>query len=80
MRVSLNPLKLSAGGGEDADDLLATTAGHLVTLAKATGEVESQKTFVFQLLRAAHPRGPARDLDPGGSRNGPPRPGRGRSR
>ncbi len=60
-RVSLNPLKLSAGSGEDADDLLATTAAHLVTLAKATGEVESQKTFVFQLLRALT-RGPAREL------------------
>lgn len=59
-RVSLNPLKLSASG-EDADDLLATTAGHLVTLAKAAGEVESQKTFVFQLLRALT-RGPAREL------------------
>lgn len=60
-RVSLNPLKLSAGGGEDGADLLATTASHLVTLAKATGEVDSQKTFVFQLLRALT-RGPAHEL------------------
>ena len=60
-RVSLNPLKLPAGGGDDVDDLLGVTAGHLVTLAKATGEVESQKTFVFQLLRALT-AGPARDL------------------
>ncbi|MCE9564506.1 MAG: PD-(D/E)XK nuclease family protein [Planctomycetes bacterium] len=63
-RISLNPLKLPTAGGADVDDLLATTAGHLVTLAKATGEVESQKTFVFQLLRALT-RGPARDLSLG---------------
>lgn len=63
-RVSLNPLKLPAAGGADVDDLLATTAGHLVTLAKATGEVESQKTFVFQVLKALA-RGPARDLSLG---------------
>jgi CRISPR/Cas system-associated exonuclease Cas4 (RecB family) len=63
-RISLNPLKLPAAGGADVDDLLATTAGHLVTLAKATGEVDSQKTFVLQLLRAMT-RGPARDLSLG---------------
>jgi hypothetical protein len=60
-RVSLNPLKFAAGTGGDADDLLATAAAHLVTLAKATGEVESQKTFVFQMLKVLA-RGPAREL------------------
>jgi DNA helicase HerA-like ATPase len=65
VRVSLNPLKLSSGKGEDAEDLLRTTAGHLVTLAQATGEVDSQRTFLFQLLRVLT-RGPTRDLTLGG--------------
>ncbi len=65
-RVSLNPLKLPAPGvgadqSADVDDLLATAASHLVTLAKASGEVESQKTFVLQLLRTLT-AGPPRDL------------------
>ncbi|WP_020469074.1 helicase HerA-like domain-containing protein [Zavarzinella formosa] len=65
VRVSLNPLKLPETGGADVDDLLATTAGHLVTLAKASGEIESQKTFVYQLLRALT-AGSTRDLSLGG--------------
>jgi DNA helicase HerA-like ATPase len=67
VRVSLNPLKLTAaadeasGPGSDFDDLLATTAAHLVALARGTGEVESQQTFVLQVLRALTGR-PAREL------------------
>ena len=68
VRVSLNPLKVTAaaaeeasGPGSDFDDLLATTAAHLVALARGTGEVESQQTFVLQVLRELTRR-PARGL------------------
>jgi uncharacterized protein len=79
-RVSLSPLRLSgqadplaagdpadpgASRGDDLDDLLATTATHLVTLAGGKGEVESQQTFVLQVLRALTRPQPTRELSLG---------------
>lgn len=62
-RVCLNPLRLPAADeltavedprrrAEERNGLLAAAAGNLVRLARAGGEVDSQQTFVLQVLRA----------------------------
>jgi hypothetical protein len=61
-RVSLNPMRLPAEGdlgavgdpqrrAEELNGMLATVASNLVRLARAGGEVDSQQTFVLQVLR-----------------------------
>jgi DNA helicase HerA-like ATPase len=66
-RVHLDPLRLvrdkdlarlpEARRAEEREALLATVAGNVISLARAGGEVDSQQTFVLQLLRrlAARP-------------------------
>jgi hypothetical protein len=61
-RLSLNPIRLPADGdlrgiedpqrrAEELNGMLATVASNLVSLARAGGEVDSQQTFVLQVLR-----------------------------
>jgi hypothetical protein len=62
VRLSLSPLRLPrpeeltvftdpSRRQEELDGLLSTTAGNLVSLAKAGGDADCQRTFLFQLLR-----------------------------
>lgn len=62
VRLSLSPMRLPAPEEltaladeqrrrEELDGLLSTTAGNLVSLAKAGGDADCQTTFLLQLLR-----------------------------
>jgi uncharacterized protein len=71
IRLSLDPIRVPAPGDldrilnrdrreEEARTMLDQVAGNLVGLAKAAGEVETQRTFVYQVLA-----GISRGLSPG---------------
>jgi DNA helicase HerA-like ATPase len=62
IRVSLSPIRLAAAAelvgetdprrrAEELEGMLATVASNLVRLAKSGGEIDSQQTFVLQVLK-----------------------------
>jgi uncharacterized protein len=68
-RLCLSPLRLPAAGElnsfsdpvrreEELQGLLSSVAGNLVSLAKAGGDVDCQRTFVYHVLRSLTARGP----------------------
>ena len=73
VRVSLSPIRLAGNAevlgeadpqrrAEEREGMLAAVAGNLVHLAKSGGEIDSQITFILQVLKALTAAGNAASL------------------